>query len=58
MSHDTETRPRQYASQILGMKTKEERQAALARVPTHLQALTRKHVEIAWEQQQRTQHGH
>lgn len=58
MSHDTETRPRQYARQILGMKDKEERQAALARVPEHLQALTRKHVEIAWDQQQRTQHGH
>ncbi len=58
MSHDTETRPRQYAAQILALKTKEERRAALARVPEHLQALTRKHVEIAFDQQQRKQHGH
>lgn len=58
MSRDNETWPRQYASQILAMKNKEERQAALSRVPEHLQALTRKHVEIAWDQQQRNEHGH
>lgn len=50
MLHETETRPRQYARQILGMASKEERKAALANVPEHLQAMTKLHVEIAYKQ--------
>lgn len=50
MSHNSEssTWPRQYARQIAVLKTIDERRAALARVPEHLRALVRTHVEIAW----------
>lgn len=40
--------PRQYARQILAMKTREERNAALLEVPAHLRDLVRKHCEITW----------
>lgn len=48
MSPDQETRPRQYARQILALNTVEERRAALAQVAPHLQELVRTHVHIAW----------
>lgn len=41
-------RPRQYARQILELRTREERNAALLEVPTHLQDLVRKHCDITW----------
>lgn len=41
-------RPRQYARQILELRTREERNAALLEVPAHLQDLVRKHCEITW----------
>lgn len=41
-------RPRQYARQILELRTREERNAALLEVPTPLQDLVRKHCEITW----------
>ncbi|PPS61788.1 hypothetical protein CR917_12745 [Pseudomonas sp. BRM28] len=41
-------RPRQYARQILALRTREERNAALLEVPAHFQDLVRKHCEITW----------
>lgn len=41
-------RPREYAAQILQLRTREERNAALREVPEHLQDLVRKHCEITW----------
>lgn len=41
-------RPRQYAAQILQLKTREERNAALLQVPKEWQALVRKHCEVTW----------
>ncbi len=43
-----EPRPREYARQIVALRTIEERRAALERVPEHLRELVRTHVEIAW----------
>lgn len=40
-----EKRPRHYAAEIEVMKTKEERAAALAEVPEHLQGLVETHVK-------------
>ena len=40
--------PRAYAAQILQLKTKAERQEALAKVPEEIRDLVKKHVEIAW----------
>lgn len=40
--------PRQYAVQILALRTKEERQQALAGVPEELRELVKEHVESAW----------
>lgn len=42
-------RPRQYAAQIINLPTREERKAALERVPEEWREMTRKHVEIAFE---------
>lgn len=44
-----ERRPRQYAAEIIALRTKEERAAALARVPEHLRELTRRHVETEFD---------
>lgn len=41
-------RPREYAAQILQLRTREERNAALREAPEHLQGLVRKHCEITW----------
>jgi hypothetical protein len=43
------TWPREYARQIIAMRTKEERNAALLEVPEHLRELTKKHCLIAWD---------
>lgn len=40
--------PRAYAVHILQLKTKAERQEALAQVPDNLRGLVKKHVEIVW----------
>jgi hypothetical protein len=40
--------PREYARQIVALKTKEERNAALLEVPEHLRELTKTHCLIAW----------
>lgn len=40
--------PRQYAAQILQLKTREERNAALEQVPEEWRGLVRKHCEITW----------
>lgn len=37
--------PRQYAAEIMAMKTRDERRAALDKVPEHFRALVKKHVE-------------
>ncbi len=42
------TWPRQYARQILAMKTREERAAALQHVPDDWRELVATHVQIAW----------
>jgi len=42
------TWPREYARQILAMRTKEERNAALLEVPEHLRELTKRHCLNAW----------
>ena len=44
-----EKRPRHYAAEILKLKTKEERRAALDSVPEHLRDLVRKHVQAAYD---------
>lgn len=41
-------RPRQYATQILQLKTREERNAALLQVPEEWRDLVRKHCETTW----------
>lgn len=41
-------RPRQYAAQILALRTREERNAALLEVPEEWRDLVKKHCEIAW----------
>ena len=43
-----ETRPRQYARQIIAKGTRAERNAALLEVPEHLRALTKRHCLNAW----------
>lgn len=53
MSPDAPLRPRQYAAQIVALKSKDERRAALAEVPEHLRDLVRKHVENTWNHTQR-----
>ena len=40
--------PRAYAAHILQLKTKAERQEALAQVPEDIRDLVKKYVEIAW----------
>jgi hypothetical protein len=40
--------PRIYAREIANLKTKEERAEALERVPEHLSALVKAHVETTW----------
>lgn len=47
----TEKRPRRYAAEIAQLPTREQRQAALAKVPAEWQALVKKHVEITFFQQ-------
>lgn len=39
-----EKRPRMFAAEILALKTREERQLALEKVPEHLRELVRRHV--------------
>ena len=41
--------PRQYAFQIIDLPTKEERRAALEKVPEEWRPLVKSHVEIAYE---------
>lgn len=50
-------RPRQYAAQILALKTRAERQAALDQVPPEWRELVKKHGEIAWLHPQRKTSG-
>jgi hypothetical protein len=45
--------PREYARQIVALKTKEERNAALLEVPAHLRELTKTHCLIAWNHPKR-----
>jgi hypothetical protein len=45
--------PREYARQIVALKTKEERNAALLEVPEHLRELTKTHCLIAWNHPKR-----
>ncbi|RDS89426.1 hypothetical protein DL347_20535 [Pseudomonas fluorescens] len=42
------TWPREYARQIVAMRTREERNAALLEVPEHLRELTKRHCLNAW----------
>ncbi|RYD94159.1 MAG: hypothetical protein EOP50_09965 [Sphingobacteriales bacterium] len=41
-------RPRQYAAQIIQLRTREERNAALLQVPEEWRDLVRKHCETTW----------
>lgn len=41
--------PREYVAEILALPTREERRAALNRVPNHLRPIVETHVRIAWE---------
>lgn len=41
-------RPREYANQIMQLKTRAERNDALQQVPKELRDLVRKHCEITW----------
>ena len=45
----SEKRPRHFAEEILQLKTKEERRAALEQVPEEMRGLVRAHVEAAFE---------
>jgi hypothetical protein len=45
----TNTWPRHYAADILALPTREERQAALRRVPKRWCSLVEAHVRIAWQ---------
>lgn len=40
--------PRHYAAEIIVLRTREERNAALLAVPEHLRDLTKRHCLIAW----------
>lgn len=40
--------PRQYAAHVLSLRTKAERQAALAEVPDEWRELIKAHVRTAW----------
>ena len=42
------TWPREYARQIIAMRTREERNNALLEVPAHLRELTKRHCLNAW----------
>lgn len=53
MSPDAPLRPRQYAAQIVALKSNDERRAALEQVPEHLREPVRTQVEIAWNHPQR-----
>ena len=46
LRYSHEKRPRQYADEICQLRAKEDRRAALERVPEDLREPTRKHVEI------------
>jgi hypothetical protein len=52
-----ETRPRQYARQIIAKGTRAERNAALGEVPEHLRALTKRHCLNAWNHPANTTHA-
>ncbi len=45
----TEKPPRQYAAEIQDLPTREERAAALEKVPKHLRALVMEHVRTTFE---------
>jgi methylphosphotriester-DNA--protein-cysteine methyltransferase len=45
-----EKRPRQYAAEIVALKTREERAQKLTEVPEHLRELVKKHVELTFKQ--------
>jgi hypothetical protein len=48
------TWPREYARQIIAMRTREERNAALQEVPEHLRELTKRHCLNAWNHPSRS----
>lgn len=41
-------RPREYAAEILELKTREERRQALEKVPENVREMVRKHVQAFW----------
>ena len=45
----TEKRPRNFAEEILQLKTREERKAALEQVPEDMRGAVRLHVEATFE---------
>jgi len=49
MSFPTPKRPREYAAEITVLKTRDERVAALAKVPEDARGITRRYVEIHFE---------
>lgn len=52
MSFELEKRPRQYAQEIIALgpeATKEQRRAALADCPEHLQEAIKSHVKKWWD---------
>lgn len=46
---DHEKRPRHFAEEILQLKTREERLAALEQVPEGMRGMVKTHVEITFE---------
>lgn len=49
MTFRSERWPREYVAEILALPTREERRAALNRVPSHLRPIVKTHVRIQWE---------
>lgn len=49
MTSHSERWPREYVAEILALPTREERRAALNRVPSHLREMVKLYVRIAWE---------
>lgn len=50
-------RPRDWAAEIAALPTREQRRAALLRVPTHWQAMVRTHVQNFWTLKQQGGRG-
>lgn len=50
-------RPREYAAEIAALPSRAQRQEALAKVPQHLQAMVKTHVQNFWTLKQKGGRG-